>query len=84
MLCCTYDLTFKQTINTQSSLSKTITIKGLITMKLNNDNLSLVYNIDQTYRFRDDEYVNDLSKINKIDFINFDTTNEIKNGLFIN
>ena len=43
-------------------------------MKLNNDNLSLDYNIDQTYRFRDDEYINDLSKINKIDFINFDTT----------
>ena len=74
MLWFTYDLTFKQTINSQSSLSKTITIKGLITMQLNNDNLSLVYNIDQTYRFRDDEYVNDLSKINKIDFINFDTT----------
>ena len=74
MLWFTYDLTFKQTINSQSSLSKTITIKGLITMQLNNDNLSLVYNIDQTYRFRDDEYVNDLSKINKIDFIDFDTT----------
>ena len=74
MLWFTYDLTFKQTINPQSSLSNTITIKGLITMKLNNDNLSLVYNLDQTYRFRDDEYVNDLSNINKIDFINFDTT----------
>ena len=74
MLWFTYDLTFKQTINPQSSLSKTITIKGLITMQLNNDNLSLVYNIDQTYRFRDDEFINDLSKINKIDFINFDTT----------
>ena len=43
-------------------------------MKLNNDNLSLDYNIDQTLRFRDDEFVNDLSKINKIDFIDFDTT----------
>ena len=74
MLWFTYDLTFKQTINTQSSLSKTIIIKGHITMKLNNDNLSLDYNIDQTLRFRDDEFVNDLSKINKIDFINFDTT----------
>ena len=74
MLWFTYDLTFKQTINLQSSLSKMITIKGLITMQLNNDNLSLVYNIDQTYRFRDDEFINDLSKINKIDFINFDTT----------
>ena len=74
MLWFTYDLTFKQTINLQSSPSKMITIKGLITMKLNNDNLSLVYNIDQTYRFRDDEFINDLSKINKIDFINFDTT----------
>ena len=51
MLWFTYDLTFKQTINPQSSLSKTITIKGLITMKLNNDNLSLVYNIDQTLDF---------------------------------
>ena len=74
MLWFTYDLTFKQTINPQSSLSKTIIIKGHITMKLNNDNLSLDYNIDQTLRFRDDEFVNDLSKINKIDFINFDTT----------
>ena len=74
MLWFTYDLTFKQAINSQSSLSKTIIIKGHITMKLNNDNLSLDYNIDQTYRFRDDEYINDLSKINKIDFINFDTT----------
>ena len=74
MLWFTYDLTFKQTINTQSSLSKTIIIKGHITMKLNNDNLSLDYNIDQTLRFRDDEFVNDLSKINKIDFIDFDTT----------
>ena len=74
MLWFTYDLTFKQTINTQSSLSKTIIIKGHITMKLNNDNLSLDYNIDQTLRFRDDEFVNDLSKINKINFINFDTT----------
>ena len=74
MLWFTYDLTFEQTINPQSSLSKTIIIKGHITMKLNNDNLSLDYNIDQTLRFRDDEYVNDLSKINKIDFIDFDTT----------
>ena len=74
MLWFTYDLTFKQTINPQSSLSKTIIIKGHITMKLNNDNLSLDYNIDQTLRFRDDEYVNDLSKINKINFIDFDTT----------
>ena len=74
MLWFTYNLTFKQTINLQSSLSKTIIIKGHITMKLNNDNLSLDYNINQTLRFRDDEYVNDLSKINKIDFINFDTT----------
>ena len=74
MLWFTYDLTFKQTINPQSSLSKTIIIKGHITMKLNNDNLSLDYNIDQTLRFRDDEFVNDLSKINKIDFIDFDTT----------
>ena len=74
MLWFTYDLTFKQTINPQSSLSKTIIIKGHITMKLNNDNLSLDYNIDQTLRFRDDEFVNDLSKIYKIDFINFDTT----------
>ena len=60
MLWFTYDLKFKQTINPQSSQSKKITIKGLITMKLNNDNHSLVYNVDQTYRFRDDEYVNDL------------------------
>ena len=74
MLWFTYDLTFKQTINPQSSLSKTIIIKGHITMKLNNDNLSLDYNIDQTLRFRDDEFVNDLSKIDKIDFIDFDTT----------
>ena len=74
MLWFTYDLSFKQTINPQSSLSKTIIIKGHITMKLNNDNLSLDYTIDQTLRFRDDEYVNDLSKINKINFINFDTT----------
>ena len=74
MLWFTYYLTFKQTINTESSLSKTIKIKGHITLKLNNDNLSLDYNIDQTLRFRDDEFVNDLSKINKIDFINFDTT----------
>ena len=74
MLWFTYDLTFNQTINPSSSLAKTINIKGNITMKLNNDDLSLNYIINQTLRFRDDEYVNDLSKINKIDFINFDTT----------
>ena len=73
MLWFSYDLTFKQTINTQASLSKTVTIKGRITMKLNNDNLALFHNIDQTYRFRDDEFINDLSKINNIDFIDFDT-----------
>ena len=44
-------------------------------MKLNNDDLRLVYNIDQTLRFRDDEFLNDLSKINGIHFsINFNTT----------
>ena len=74
MLWFTYDLKFKQTINPQASLSKTLIIKGLITMKLNNENLPLVYNVDQTIRLRDDEFINDLSKINKIDFINFDTT----------
>ena len=74
MLWFTYDLKFKQTINPQASLSKTLIIKGLITMKLNNENLPLVYNVDQTIRMRDDEFINDLSKINKIDFINFDTT----------
>ena len=74
MLWFTYDLTFNQTINPASSLAKTIKVKGNITMKLNNDDLSLNYIINQTLRFRDDEYVNDLSKINKIDFINFDTT----------
>ena len=74
MLWFTYDLTFKQTIDPQLTLSKTIIIKGLITMQLNNDNLSLVYNVDQTIKFRDDEYVNDLPKINKINFIDFDTT----------
>ena len=74
MLWFTYYLKFKQTINPQASLSKTLIIKGLITMKLNNENLPLVYNVDQTIRLRDDEFINDLSKINKIDFINFDTT----------
>ena len=74
MLWFTYDLKFKQTINPQASLSKTLIIKGLITMKLNNENLPLVYNVDQTIRLRDDEFINDLSKINEIDFINFDTT----------
>ena len=74
MLWFTYDLKFKQTINPQASLSKTSIIKGLITMKLNNENLPLVYNVDQTIRLRDDEFINDLSKINKIDFIDFDTT----------
>ena len=43
-------------------------------MKLNDYNLGIVYNIDQTYRFRDDEFINDPSKIYKIDFIDFDTT----------
>ena len=74
MLWFTYEIRFNQTINPASSLAKTIKIKGNIKMKLNNDDLSLNYIINQTLRFRDDEYVNDLSKINKIDFINFDTT----------
>ena len=74
MLWFTYDLTFKKTFNPKSSLSKTIIIKGHVTMQLNNDNLSLDYTIDQKYIFRDHQHINDLSKINKINFINFDTT----------
>ena len=74
MLWFTYDLSFNQTINTSASLAKTIIIKGHITMKLNNDDLSNNYFINQTIRLRDDEFINDLSKINKIDFLKFDTT----------
>ena len=74
MLWFTYDMSFNQSINPSASLAKTIIIKGHITMKLNDDDLSNNYFINQTIRLRDDEFINDLSKINKIDFINFDTT----------
>ena len=46
-------------------------------MNLNNDNLSLVYNIDKTYRYRDDEFINDLSKINNTTGYKFGFTENI-------